>query len=346
MSSSNNLANQKEFFWNGSICTRDDFLKLIAKWPEIIFLPGNASLEHVILAGFPRSGSTMIRNYIEKITHIFTGDDMCEEISPKAKEERKIWLSDNKKLFCNNHEDCLPNGIADYYDSVQINSTIKAVPIVDKIELEKKLEEENKVIYSCSQTNPLEKRRKHRFLLCKFLQEAGLRGSGLVGGDAFLTKTHYPLLPPFQVYSAHKCILLVRNPFDTFYSYFNLILTNSHTKSIDGESFEKRLPMWNEFIPIMTESYKDFYNFWKNSPIPTYIVRYEDLITNSFQELECLMKFLWETENLDSWDILPRLKNIAAIKDSMGANSKTNTQGIGFRKFFGMQKLGFHIDLF
>lgn len=60
----------------------------------------------------------------------------------------------------------------------------------------------------------------------------GFKGEGIIDKRTWIVKTHYPDLPGTYEYSTEKCILVVRNPLDSIVSFFNLICTTSHEKSI------------------------------------------------------------------------------------------------------------------
>lgn len=53
---------------------------------------------------------------------------------------------------------------------------------------------------------------------------AGLRGEGLRGKDVWVTQTYFPGLPNCAQYRVQKVILLARNPFDAYFSMFNMLV--------------------------------------------------------------------------------------------------------------------------
>lgn len=55
----------------------------------------------------------------------------------------------------------------------------------------------------------------------------------------WVIKTHYPERNGYKPFDCGKVILLVRNPFDAIDSYFNMILTRTHTKSLDETEYER-----------------------------------------------------------------------------------------------------------
>ncbi len=102
--------------------------------------------EKVLLASYPRSGNTLIRSYLEKITGIITGSDHV------------LGLKLNKDLF-----------------------------------------------------------------------ELGMQGEGKVDHTVWIVKTHYPERMGHSPLAVNKCLLLVRSPLDSIWSFFNMMATQSHT---------------------------------------------------------------------------------------------------------------------
>lgn len=93
-------------------------------------------------------------------------------------------------------------------------------------------------------------------------------------------KTHFPErmgTPPFQ---ASRAVLLVRNPFDAMESYFNLMMTGTHTNSLSDEIREKTKKVFEEYVMKEIRVWKAFHEFWLNQDIPILFIRYEDLIRN------------------------------------------------------------------
>ena len=96
----------------------------------------------------------------------------------------------------------------------------------------------------------------------------GLTQHDLVGEMAVQTncvqfvKTHYPErmgTPPFQV---SRAVLLVRNPYDAMESYFNLMMTNTHTTSLSDEQREKHKQVFESMCQKEILVWRDFNEFW------------------------------------------------------------------------------------
>lgn len=113
------------------------------------------------------------------------------------------------------------------------------------------------------------------------LKDMGLRGEGLYDDSVWIVKTHFPERIGRRRFSANKCILIVRNPLDAFYSLFNMIQTSSHNESIDITLLERALKskIWEDFIQQETTVYRDFHDYWlRETKIETYFVTYEELL--------------------------------------------------------------------
>jgi hypothetical protein len=98
--------------------------------------------EKVLLASYPRSGNTLIRSYLEKITGLITGSDHNKD------------LKLNRDLF-----------------------------------------------------------------------ELGMAGEGVIDDSVWVVKTHFPERVGHAPVRINKCILLVRSPIDSIWSFFNMMAT-------------------------------------------------------------------------------------------------------------------------
>lgn len=108
--------------------------------------------EKVLLASYPRSGNTLIRSYLEKITGVVTGSDHI------------LDLKLNRDLF-----------------------------------------------------------------------ELGMAGEGKIDDTVWIVKSHYPERLGHSPLNVNRCILMVRSPFDSLWSFFNMMATQSHNQSIPIE---------------------------------------------------------------------------------------------------------------
>lgn len=114
-------------------------------------------------------------------------------------------------------------------------------------------------------------------------------------------KTHYPErrgTPPFQ---ASRVVLLVRNPFDAIDSFFNLMMTGTHTTSISPEIREKTAKVWDEFVLKEFRVWKKFHMYWLNQDIPLLLIRYEDLIRQPDKVMERVIQFVLEIQRMGTF---------------------------------------------
>jgi len=92
----------------------------------------------------------------------------------------------------------------------------------------------------------------------------GFVGEGVTSGVR-VVKTHYPERSGWgkmQIPTCSKIILLVRNPFDTIDSYFNLCLTNSHSESLHQNVYEHFEEFFDRFKIAEVGVWAKFNEFW------------------------------------------------------------------------------------
>lgn len=143
------------------------------------------------------------------------------------------------------------------------------------------------------------------------------KGNGVLQNNSWVYKTHYPARLGKCSYKFEKILLVVRNPFDALESMFNLFTTNSHTNSISDDMYTEYFDNWYKFVSSQINSYTNFYYYWLNlaftNDIKIYIVKYEDLSNNQFEETVNIIKFMLNskglTDNIINKDILEYLKN-------------------------------------
>ena len=135
--------------------------------------------------------------------------------------------------------------------------------------------------------------------LSSFLIDKGFKGQGKVNDVVWFVKTHFPERNGIK-FLANKCILLVRNPIDSIISLYNMIATGTHTLSITDEDFEKFNSYFDQFLGEEIVVWRDFYSYWMDHPrIPTFVVRYEDLLSKPKDTLLDLFRFLLNEKDLD-----------------------------------------------
>jgi len=125
-----------------------------------------------------------------------------------------------------------------------------------------------------------------------------LVGEGVVNGEVVdLVKTHWPERRGFCSFEASKIILLVRNPWDAMDSYFNMMLTNTHTKTLSDAVYEKFSEFYSELVTAEIETWTNFYrgylNMAKKMKISCLLIRYEDLLVDAAPEMVKIMNFIY-----------------------------------------------------
>ena len=127
--------------------------------------------------------------------------------------------------------------------------------------------------------------------MARDLQLYGLVGEGNVGahtggGKVWVVKTHFPEKYGWKDFATQRAILLVRNPFNAIRSYFNMLLTGTHTHSIADSEFTRLASVWDRHVREEIGWWCEFHRYWLRQPIPLLVVRYEDLVESRPAERE------------------------------------------------------------
>lgn len=143
-------------------------------------------------------------------------------------------------------------------------------------------------IYTGSDTRPL------RFL-AEDLRDRGLLGESVVGKRVWVVKTHYPERQGWKYFPIHRCILLVRNPFNSIDSFFNQTLTGTHHRSIEPQEYERFSEAWEDHVQYEAGIWRDFHKYWLHKMgegMPVLIVRFESLVADKAGEIDRILEFL------------------------------------------------------
>ena len=100
---------------------------------------------------------------------------------------------------------------------------------------------------------------------------------------------------------ANKCVLVVRNPLDCLVSFFNMAVTGSHNNSIHDEDYALINHVFEDYIKEELLVWKEFHSYWCDGhvPIPTYVVRYEDLMKKKFETVCEIFSFLLNVPSIE-----------------------------------------------
>ena len=149
------------------------------------------------------------------------------------------------------------------------------------------------------------------FVATRQLFLGGLLGGGFFGRDVWLTATHYPSFHLFQnIYNVQKAIILTRNPYDSLFSFFNLLVSGQHDVSLSEEMLKDSMEEFREMVRLSITDWKYSYEWWRSQQIPTHIIRYEDIILQPVETLRSMFEFLLDEPNLIGSPIETRIKQI------------------------------------
>jgi len=114
-------------------------------------------------------------------------------------------------------------------------------------------------------------------------------------------KTHFPERQGAAPFHACMAVLLVRNPFDAMESYFNLMMTGTHTATITDEVRKKTAKVFEEYVLREIRVWIAFHNFWMKQDIPILLVRYEDLIRKPDKAMARVLQFVLEIKHMGTF---------------------------------------------
>jgi len=134
------------------------------------------------------------------------------------------------------------------------------------------------------------------------LAKHDLVGEMSVGCDKVqFVKTHFPERRGTPQFRCCRAVLLVRNPFDAIESFFNLMMTGTHTQNISQEIREKTTKYWEEFAVKEIRVWTNFHKYWLEQEIPILLVRYEDLIREPAKVMSRVVQFVLEINDMGSF---------------------------------------------
>ena len=148
--------------------------------------------------------------------------------------------------------------------------------------------------------------------------EHNLIGEG-VTRHVHVVKTHFPERVGMG-FEGQRAIVLIRNPYDAIDSYWNLNLTNTHTKTVTDEIYNKYNDTFQALAKNEMKIWIEFHHYWLHVDIPVLLVKFEDLIVNVQSEMKRVIKFVMNQDELsDSWK--------ARIKHASGEGRDSSTLG-------------------
>mmetsp|Transcript_16554 Transcript_16554/g.35787 ORF Transcript_16554/g.35787 Transcript_16554/m.35787 type:complete len:750 (+) Transcript_16554:154-2403(+) len=166
--------------------------------------------------------------------------------------------------------------------------------------------------------------------------QGGLAKHDLVGEMAIGTnlvqfvKTHFPERQGGAPFRASRVVLLVRNPFDAIDSFFNLMMTGTHTATVSPEVRAKTAKIFESVVLKEIRVWKMFHEFWLNQDVPIMLIRYEDLIRKPDKVMSRVVQFVLEVKRMGTFftDRIDRCIKEQAEIEAMGSY-KPRSGGIG-----------------
>lgn len=100
----------------------------------------------------------------------------------------------------------------------------------------------------------------------------------MTDGRAWIVKSHWPERKGASEVAVHGAVLLVRSPIDAIDSYWNFVLTQTHTDSVRESEYERLKAEWAAHVSREAAVWAAFHQHWLASKTPLLAIRYEDLL--------------------------------------------------------------------
>jgi hypothetical protein len=148
--------------------------------------------------------------------------------------------------------------------------------------------------------------------------------------NVWITKSHSPMDTEFSpIFGANKMFLLMRNPLDVIPSHCTMMNLGSHSM-VPKEEYYKDMPdYWDYYVRMEVNAMKLFFERnHKNAghTIPTYYIRYEDLLLDPIRVLTELFKFMLDVPSLEGTVLEAQIAKHGSQKNSTKAVYKLKTQ--------------------
>mmetsp|Transcript_19417 Transcript_19417/g.38952 ORF Transcript_19417/g.38952 Transcript_19417/m.38952 type:complete len:625 (-) Transcript_19417:164-2038(-) len=152
-----------------------------------------------------------------------------------------------------------------------------------------------------------------------------------------IVKTHFPERKGWKPVNSSRVLLLIRNPYDSIDSYWNLCCTNTHTTSLDESVYKKYANKFESLARHEIQIWVDFHYYWldlcEKEGVPLLVVRYEDLVLDPESEMQRVIAFLMEDgddkslfDSFWKW----RIRHALGKSDNPESQSTTgNTSNLG-----------------
>lgn len=145
-----------------------------------------------------------------------------------------------------------------------------------------------------------------------------------------IVKTHFPERKGWKPVNSSRVLLLVRNPYDSIDSYWNLCCTNTHTTSLDESVYKKYADKFESLARHEIQIWCDFHYYWLDicakEGVPVLVVRYEDLVLDPESEMQRVIAFVKEDgDGINLHDSFWKWRICHAIGKSNNAESQSTT---------------------
>mmetsp|Transcript_38859 Transcript_38859/g.37193 ORF Transcript_38859/g.37193 Transcript_38859/m.37193 type:complete len:136 (+) Transcript_38859:217-624(+) len=119
-----------------------------------------------------------------------------------------------------------------------------------------------------------------------------MKGEYKTNDEVEVVDTHFPYLTVGPMV-AEKVVLLIRNPFDSFDSYFHLTMSSSHNRSLHDEEYVRHQKEFDDHVKRHTHYWKLMFEYWLAfKDLPLLILRYEDIVNDVEGNLVELTRFI------------------------------------------------------
>jgi len=154
--------------------------------------------------------------------------------------------------------------------------------------------------------------------------------------EVIFVKTHDPFFPKFSKDDFHygKILHIVRNPFDSIDSYFNLEITKTHNQTLDSSSLRTDYARkWFKFVKEQSQEWKKHFEYWnqKQKLYPYLLIKYEDLWVDPRLQLEKIINWTYPHDHQDNL-ITTLLQNVECACKSTFNEKEKYREGYQVRK--------------
>ena len=155
-------------------------------------------------------------------------------------------------------------------------------------------------------------------------------------------KTHYPYIYPFcKPIAGSKSLVLVRNPFDSMVSIWQLSVNMTHTRSMLND-FPNEFPEeWDWFVKEHIKVFNGFYDFWmeqsKSGNHPVHFIRFEDILTHQKDVTLGAFEFSLGKESLKGKYLEKRIDNLLEDTSKTGIYKPRSGKFNASAKYFNAE---------